>query len=419
MVSHEGVNDTGGPGYRDPAWVAFGKHEIDIVEEWVDTPTSGSELDDPGVSLAGYVLEEDWRRTAVKLSERMLAVSEQLARGTEWYGPDSRTESLGHIPFGINKKAVEKVHESTLVAHSCSLVARAILRSQLGWLAWFIAVVFEWGRGLPVADEVFINSLRLHERDRRGFLYNLTQDYHETNFFFLMQNLVPFHYAWTAAEKGTARFLRCSPKFLQELQDLTARNETDMRSMPSYSIWQDDLDRYDVFFQDTRFGKVGEVLTNFQPDWSYNLVEGVHFGAQPMDTRHERRVCAERFKGLVRTTRMGNRTVTTVTFFRQNPIRINDPPNRRQQPNPHRFQLSDFGRVASPNEHEENEIFSRDSFLDRERARFQCAPRPDRTFNSYNGALTSKGTTVVHPAHSALPSMSPGSSSVLGERGRS
>ncbi|KAF8180348.1 hypothetical protein K438DRAFT_1976879 [Mycena galopus ATCC 62051] len=327
-------------------------------------------MDDLGVSLVGFVLEKDWRKSTVVLSERLLAVSEQLARGTEWYGPNSRMESLGHIPFGVNKQAVEKVHESTLAAHSCSLVARAILRSQLGWLAWFVAVVFEWARGLSVADKVFINSMRLGERDHQGYLYNLTRDYHDSNFYFLIHHHVPFHYTWTAAEKETGRFRQCSPEYLQELQDLTARNEMDLSCMPSFSLWQDDLERYDAFFQDTRFGKVGDVLTEFRPEWSYYLVEGVHFGAWPIDTRHERRVCAERFKGLVKTSRLGKKIMMTVTFFRQSPIRVDNPPNRRQQPNPHRFLLSDFGRVASPKENEEDEIFRQDSFLDRERAWF-------------------------------------------------
>jgi hypothetical protein len=72
---------------------------------------------------------------------------------------------------------------------------------------------------------------------------------------------------------------------------------------------------------------VGEVLTRFHPDWSYYLVEGVHFGARVVDTRQERRVCAERFKGLIKIVHLGSYSGTTVTFLRHNPIRIDDPPN--------------------------------------------------------------------------------------------
>jgi hypothetical protein len=50
----------------------------------------------------------------------------------------------------------------------------------------------------------------------------LTRDYHDSNFYFLMYHKVPFHYAWTAGEKATGRFHRCSPEFLEELQDITA-----------------------------------------------------------------------------------------------------------------------------------------------------------------------------------------------------
>jgi hypothetical protein len=68
------------PDYQDPAWVAFGEADVGTTEKWVDTPTSGSEADDPQESLAGYLLDEEWRVTVVKLSERMLEVSERLAR---------------------------------------------------------------------------------------------------------------------------------------------------------------------------------------------------------------------------------------------------------------------------------------------------------------------------------------------------
>ncbi|KAF8190030.1 hypothetical protein K438DRAFT_1832515 [Mycena galopus ATCC 62051] len=385
----------GDEAYQDPAWVAFGNHDVETTENWVDSPTSGSEADDPGLSLARYFLKETWRSTAVKLSERILVVSQRLARGTDWYGPNLLTPSLGHIPFGVNDRALGECHESHQVANRRVRQVKAILRSQLGWLSWFTAVLFEWQQGLPVADEVFVNSLRLDERDRQ----------------------VPFHYAWTSAEKETGRFRRCSPEFLSELQDITARGETSMSSLPSYSLWKDDLDRYDAFFQDTRFGKVGDVLTEFRPDWSYYLVEGVHFGARVLDFRHERRVCAERFKGVRKTSHVGKRTVTTVTFLRHNPIRVDDPPNLRRQPNPHKFQLSDFGNVASPNEGEENNLFRLDSFLARERARYRYAPRPDRSFNSYNGVANDKSTAVIHPAHSAPPSLVPGRGSIMGERG--
>jgi hypothetical protein len=106
-----------------------------------------------------------------------------------------------------------------------------------------MVVLPEWWKNLSVVDEVFVSSLRLGERDRRGFLYNLTRDDHDSSFHFLMHHRVPFHYAWTAAEKSTGHFHRCSLEFLEELVDITSHGETDMRSLPSYSLWQEDLDR--------------------------------------------------------------------------------------------------------------------------------------------------------------------------------
>jgi hypothetical protein len=163
---------------------------------------------------------------------------------------------------------------------------------------------------------------------------------------------------------------------------------------------------------------VGEVLTKFRPDWSYYLVEGIHFGARIVDSRHERRVCAEWFKGFVKTVRLGGYVSTTITFLRHNPIRVDDLPNRRQQLNPHVFQLSDFSCVSSPNERGERDLFRLDSFVSRERSCYRCTPRPDRSLNSYNGVLNDKSTAVVHPAHSAPVSLNPGFHTVLpGTRG--
>ncbi|KAF8210928.1 hypothetical protein K438DRAFT_1959138 [Mycena galopus ATCC 62051] len=309
--------------YQDPAWVALGNHEVGTNEEWVDTPSAGSEIDDPGVTLAGYKLNEPWQETTVKLSEKMLA------------------------PLYLN----------------------------------------------GVEDEVFVHSLRLDERNRRGFLYNLTRDYHEANFYFLMYFHVPFHYAWTDAEKLTGRFHRCSPEFLDEQQGLTARREFLMSSMPSYQLWHEDLEQYNAFFQDTQF----------RPNWAYHVVDGIHF---------------ERFHAIKKCTRMGKETFITITFIRQNLFRINEPPERRQLPNPHLFELSDFGDVASPNEWEEPEYFREDSYRVREKVRFQYAPQPDCSFNSFDGSVTDRSTAVVHLTHSEPTSMHPGSDSVLGERGR-
>ncbi|KAJ7708034.1 hypothetical protein B0H14DRAFT_3525571 [Mycena olivaceomarginata] len=210
------------PGYQDPAWVAFGGGNVGTSEKWVDTPTSGSEADDPQESLAGYLLDNKWKTTAVQFSERMLEVSEHLARSTDWYGPNSTTESLGHIPFRVDRRGLEACCESPHDAETHAAQAKSILRSQMGWLVWFTVILFDWQKNLSVADEVFVSSLHLAERDRRGFLYNLTRDYHDSNFHFLMYHKVPFHYAWTAGEKAMGRFHRCSPEFLEELQDITA-----------------------------------------------------------------------------------------------------------------------------------------------------------------------------------------------------
>jgi hypothetical protein len=121
--------------YRDPAWVAFGEGEVGTMEVWVDTPTSGSKVDDPQESLAGYRLDEEWRSTAGKMSERMRELSECLACGTDWYGPNSTMESLGHIPFGVDRRGLGACCESIHSTESRATQAKSILRSQMGWLA--------------------------------------------------------------------------------------------------------------------------------------------------------------------------------------------------------------------------------------------------------------------------------------------
>ncbi|KAF8188303.1 hypothetical protein K438DRAFT_2147786 [Mycena galopus ATCC 62051] len=390
---------------RDPAWFVFDHADVDLDEHRIDDLNlGGSEhnLFDPRGTLVGYFLSRSWRNTVSHFSERIRNVSEILASSTSWYGRNSKHRTLGPMPASVDRRVLERLVETAEEASSLTRGVRSEVASQLGWLSWFTAVDTHWESSLVTTDLDFVRSLELAGRTKRGFLYNLSQDYHELNFRLLMIFNVPFHFAWTVAEESTGRFIRCNPKFLSEYEDLASRgDQVDLAGLPSYAEWKLDLERYDRFFQDTQAGRVGH-LTSFAQHWDYQIINFSHYGARPLDSCEERRVCAERFKGTVVVTRERDGTLhTTCTLFRQNPIHLDEPPNLRRQPNLHPFPLDTFGWLSGNSDVDEYQLFFQEAIEVQELWRTRCAPRLDRAFSTYNGSVVEQSLAIT-PAPSGL-----------------
>ncbi|KAJ7848764.1 hypothetical protein B0H13DRAFT_1645410, partial [Mycena leptocephala] len=177
--------------------------------------------------------------------------------------------------------------------------------------------------------------LRLNDQPKVGVLYNMSRDFHEANLPHLVMHNVPIHVAWTDEEKKNWCFLRLSPEVWGEYAAMRAsRTPGDVISLadlPSRAAWRNDWDRSDWFFQNKSAGKRGDVDSEFHPDWDYAIVDFHLWGARPLLNRKCIRAYTERFKAAVTTTDRG----TIFTFFRQNPLQLDEPPFDRVRPNPH------------------------------------------------------------------------------------
>ncbi|KAJ7435555.1 hypothetical protein FB451DRAFT_1062444 [Mycena latifolia] len=251
--------------------------------------------------------------------------------------------------------------------------ARRAVLSQLGFLNWFISIQSYWKYDLDQDDVNFVKSLHLDERPKRGYLFDLKRDFFEITIPHLGANDVPVHYLWTEAEENDGRFLRYSPAYLEESEELRAAQGggiINMPDLPSYETWLPDLLRYDVFFQDLQIGRVGRILTEFRPEDDYGLVDFYGYGVRPLDSAQERRVYAERFRGL----RRRGVTGKMITFHRQNPIGVDEP-------------IAES--LAS-----EAEFFFESTYAVRERVKNRYAPRADRVFSPYDGRIIPGGAPM-------------------------
>ncbi|KAF8164044.1 hypothetical protein K438DRAFT_1984929 [Mycena galopus ATCC 62051] len=377
--------------WRDPAEFAFSREEVDLLESWIDPIELGhseSDLGDAKGALVGYHILDYWCNTASRLSERLRNVSETLSSSTEWCGRNSQYSSLAILPVDIDEGPIRSLQSSRKEAERRSLDAR---------------------------DVEFVNLLQLPLRLKRGILFNLSRDYHETNFRFLLANNVPFHYAWTDTEEKTGRFLRCSPQYLSEYEELASRGPVYFTGLPSFNLWKEDLERYDRYFQDSRSGRVGFIVTGYQPHWEYKMIDYIYYGARLIDSRMERCACAERFRGRLITTKFEDGTSrTTCTFFRQNPIQGDITLEDLRMPLQHRYCLSDFGRETSIIEKDEHSYFYEDPSIVREQWRTRCAPQPDRSFNTFSGKEDPRSAAIPPgPSGGKSASSGPGHGSGL------
>ncbi|KAJ7499678.1 hypothetical protein FB451DRAFT_1014775 [Mycena latifolia] len=294
------------------------------------------------------------------------------------------------MPEQVDEGLLFATHYLSEEAQEAATGFRQIILSQMAFLNWFSTIKPTWRDDLDQEDRDFLKLLRMEERPKKGYVFNLRRDYHEMNLAHLYSHNVPFHYTWTPEAATDRRFLRLSPEFQAEYVDLIGRTNEglalDLSKLPSFPKWKEDLERYDVFFQDARVGRVGDNLTSFEPTWEYMIVDFLHYGARPVNSQVVRRAYAERFRGKVH----HGLDAVSVTFHRQNPIAKDEPPFARRQPG-HRFELSDFAseEVGTASE---SATFYESTYLIREQVKNRCAPRESegRTFNNYNGMLNSE-----------------------------
>ncbi|KAJ7873403.1 hypothetical protein B0H13DRAFT_2349100 [Mycena leptocephala] len=311
----------------DPSLVAFGATPVPLTEHYYDVQRSGGSDDGESPVFAGYFLNEEWQSSLLYVSRRLYDVSMSLVMKNEYYGPNSWTTQLGDLPEQLEQEDISGLRYEEQEAQEMANDGQRRVLSQMGFISWYISAWSEWKNDLSEDEIECILELRLDARPKRGFVFDLTRDYHEINIPHLLEHRIPFHWCWTESESSNGRFARYGPGFLKEYTDLTIEypnGPVELTRLPHYSEWEADLERYDVWFQDRYAGRLGGVVKEFGPEWEYSIVDFSHYGARPVDGPFARRAYAERFKGMVKKTATG----TTCTFFRQNPIRDDEPPSR-------------------------------------------------------------------------------------------
>ncbi|KAJ6567728.1 hypothetical protein DFH09DRAFT_1469154 [Mycena vulgaris] len=364
---------------NDPAAFVFNANPVTLTEQYDDVQRSGRSDDGDSPNLVGFVLPDFWSTNALYLSRRLYDISMTLVLKTDWYGPNEDTTRLGDMPAQLDEEELARIHYYSKDAHESANEARRILLSQMGFVNWFSS------------------ELYLGDRPKRGYVFNLSRDYHEMNPRHLLSNDVPFHYSWTDAEADTGRFLRYSPGFFEEYEHLinaTLEGLTlDLRLLPSYATMRKDLERYDVFFQDAGVGRVGEIVMEMVPDLKHYVVDFLHYGARPIANWLVRRAYSERFHGRIQYG--GNHAVCT--WYRQNPLGKDEPPMSWLVPG-HRFSLEQFAPVEMGPHVLEGAAFFESTYQIREQVKNRYAPRESegRTFNNFNGLLNHVLHTSLH-----------------------
>jgi hypothetical protein len=221
---------------------------------------------------------------------------------SEYYGHNSWTTQFGDLPGQVQDQDVSGLRYHDYEAQEMASDARRVVLSQMGFVVWYTSACEDWEKNLDDDDLDFIQALKLEERPKRGIVFDLPRDYHEITISHLLKYRVPFHYCWTQAANTSGQFLRYSPDFVREYASLAVAQPEgllDLTELPSYLNWQEDLARYNVYFQDRFSGRMGSLIREFKPDWEYLIVDFSHYGARPVDNLQAKRAYSERFRATV------------------------------------------------------------------------------------------------------------------------
>ncbi|KAJ7870841.1 hypothetical protein B0H13DRAFT_2350215 [Mycena leptocephala] len=226
-----------------------------------------------------------------------------MAASSDWYCRSAWSGALGPVPAPLDEVTLTMLHYTEESAREAAKTAQRSVCSHLGFIYWFSSVKDLKKCDLTKEDYQFVLSLRLEERPKAGVLFNISRDYHEMNLIHLANHNVAAHYAWTDRERADKRFLRLSPEYWNELSVLRSAalgTEVKLEDFASYGVWKEDLERTNWLFQNLKAGKRGVLV---QKNW--NVI----------------RAYSERFHATLAESPSG----TVCTFFRQNPIALDEP----------------------------------------------------------------------------------------------
>ncbi|KAJ6546394.1 hypothetical protein DFH09DRAFT_1087717 [Mycena vulgaris] len=341
---------------NDPVRFAFNTQDIELVAEHAEVYGYDSDQEDsPSRVLASYFLDRVWVDRTLEITTKLHGMWAEVAVSSDFYGRGVWGGETGDVPSEVDTGFLSGIHNRQ--QRTASGAKRSII-AMMGCLNWFMSIKALENWNIPEEDRAFLRTLCLEERPKTGVIYYLTRDYHKANFMHLLINAVPVHYPWTAKERGDPRFLRLSPEYWNKylvLRDQAGRSEVDITTMPNYEAWHPSFERYDWFFQDQKAGKRGDIVTEFKPHWEYHIIDFRLWGAHSVDNWHAIRAYSERFKASVSDSLTG----TTCTFFRQNPLRVDEPSVEQVWPLEHAHELTDFANEERGEAVSEEEVFFR------------------------------------------------------------
>ncbi|KAJ7170415.1 hypothetical protein C8R43DRAFT_944929 [Mycena crocata] len=369
---------------EDPIDFVFDQEGVELIPEYIRIEGSSDSDGKGGTHLAGYFIAKSWTLNTVWISGRLNDIIMELVLKTDFYGPNAWSNRLADLPPQVNEAELDKIHWNENAAQTVAGNARRTILEQMAFSSWFSSIVPVWKHELSVDDRNFVDSLRLEERPKTGFIFSIEQDYHEMNNYHLMNHGIPFHFAWTAKEEVSARFRRYSPEFSEEYEVLKALNPgqpVDLHSLPSFKIP----------------GPNGRSVD------SISSRMGISAGGLPaLRSATHRQPRGE--TGMRREVQSDCQMNSTG----QNPIHLREPGDEAIYTEEHQFPIEWFGDENAVGVSEE-EIFKESIFQVREWVKNRYAPRPDRLYNTYNGMLSgpnSSSSPWPQPAPQEGPSRS-------------
>ncbi|KAJ7864405.1 hypothetical protein B0H13DRAFT_2353674 [Mycena leptocephala] len=359
----------------DPMGFCFSPGEVETVMEYANVYYSSDEGGISRPTLAGWTLEREWSGYVIQMGRRLHNLCLELASMTEFYTRPGLIRISGEVPNPLDYAKLKRTFFQHSEAQDAATEAKLGTLSLLGFLAWFLSVVEVTATLLSPEEQEFVASLCLKDRSKAGIVYDLMRDHNEVNFAHLLNNKVGFHYVWSDVEWKEARFVRFSPEYYNELCVLRGsenREEVLMEDLPSFNSWRESLLGMDWDCQNLCAGKRGDVVRHFQPQWEYYVVDFHLWGAHPVLHWNAIRAYAEHFKAALG----DNHHSTVCTFFRQNPLGVDEPLFLRSEP-VHQQELTDFALEAVGESPPEVDIYYESKTIVREQRKIFYAPRLD------------------------------------------
>ncbi|KAJ7263770.1 hypothetical protein C8J57DRAFT_1512572 [Mycena rebaudengoi] len=337
-----------------------------------------------GEDFTVFTLDDTFRSNVEKFAKILSETCSAMGGYKSFYGPQSDYQG-GPYPLWYRPASVNTVFDDTKSAQGAAASARRGILDMLGFVTWYQLVAPMWGGWRSESDRVFVQRLLVEARPKVGVLLSPARDHLFMNFPFLMKHNVPTHIIWREAERNSLRFVRFSPRFLQEFADAKGRlpegQLVDPANLPSYYLWQPSLDRYDVYLVDSLMGRNGAPSTGFDPKAFHAMVDWPEWGRRWIIDREEIRSYSE----LYHCSSAMHDSGRFITFFRQEP-RLQ--PDGYPRPIPPKERV-DLGRFGSENlkvsDVSEGTFYGESPMIVRELYKTRCAPTKDKKYNTFNG----------------------------------